>query len=69
MFQASSLLLDRDGKLRLADISLTKRLSDLMSEVNSKYSGSKFKDQLAPVIGGRGKKKSDIYKMVSKITF
>ena len=67
-FQASSILLDRDGQIRLGDYSLDKRLSDLFEAIDSERPGVHFKEENTRRTIGRGGKKGDIYRLVCMST-
>ncbi|KAI8785191.1 eukaryotic translation initiation factor 2-alpha kinase 4 [Biomphalaria glabrata] len=60
--RASSIFIDRNGKVRLGDYSIDKRLGDLYDAVDKTRPGVKFSDT-RPVVLGRGGQKGDIYQL------
>nr|WAQ68452.1 eIF-2-alpha kinase GCN2 [Haliotis discus hannai] len=60
--RASSVFVDFSGKIRLADFSINKRLSDLYETVEQARPGVHFQD-IRPSVIGKGGKKADIFQL------
>ncbi|KAL5008543.1 hypothetical protein ScPMuIL_014124 [Solemya velum] len=60
--RASSIFIDMNGRIRLADYSINKRLSDMYKNLENDKPGVHFHDNRPPILG-RGRKKGDIYQL------
>ncbi|KAH9514286.1 Eukaryotic translation initiation factor 2 alpha kinase 4, partial [Bulinus truncatus] len=60
--RTSSIFIDRNGKVRLGDYSIDKRLGDLYETVDKTRPGVRFSDT-RPMVLGRGGQKGDIYQL------
>ncbi|GFO47300.1 eukaryotic translation initiation factor 2-alpha kinase 4 [Plakobranchus ocellatus] len=64
--RATSIFVDSSGKVRLADYSINKRLSDLHETVDRARPSVHFSDE-RPMVLGRGGQKGDIYQLATSI--